>query len=304
MIDNEILIEQIKQHPDNEADLVYQLYENNLSFIKKIAKPYSKYEPMEDLLQQSYFGLLEAIKRFDPDKGYKFMTYAVTWIKQSIQRYIEEYGRTIRLPAYFIQKIGEYRRYFAVYFQEKGEAPATKEAAEALGVSESMIEEIKLHLQPIKSLDEEIEIETDSVNLSDIIASPEELEGETIDRLYAEYQQKALWDICDQFTAERGSGVLKARFQDNKTYRQLSEEMQISSERVRQIEQNALRKLRMGKAKKELQNRLYIEDGLKYGSGLENYKKHDFTSSVERRILNRERIREEIEEKYGFKIPC
>lgn len=303
MIDNETLIEQIKKHPDNETDLIYQLYENNLPMIKKIAKPYSEYEPLEDLLQQSYFGLLEAIKRFEPDKGYKFMTYAGTWIKQSIQRYIEESGRTIRLPAHFIQKIGQYRKYFAMYFQEQGKAPTIKEAAEALGVPESTIEEIKLHLQPLKSLDEEIETETDSVSLSDMIASPEELEEETIDRLYTEYQQITIWDICEQFTEERGTEVLKARFQDNKTYRQISEEMKISFERVRQIEQKTLRKLGMGKARKELQNRLYIEDSLKYGSGLQSYKEHDFTSSVERRILNQERIREELEKKYGFKIP-
>lgn len=304
MTDNEALIEQIQKHPDNETDLIYQLYENNLPLIKKIAMPYSEYEPLEDLLQQSYFGLLEAVKRFEPDKGYKFMTYAGTWIKQGIQRYIEESGRTIRLPAHFIQKLGQYKKYFAMYFQEHCKAPTTKEAAEALGIPESTIEEIKLHLQPLKSLDEEIETEADSVSLSDIIASPEELEAETIDRLYTEYQQITLWDICEQFTTEREEEVLKARFQDNKSYRQISDDMQVSFERVRQIEQKTLRKLGMGKARKELQNRLYIEDNLKYGSGLESYKEHDFTSSVERRILNRERIREELEKKYGFKIPC
>lgn len=304
MVDNEILIEQIKQHPDNEADLIYKLYENNLPVIKKIAKPYSEYEPLEDLLQQSYFGLLKAIERFEPDKGYKFMTYAGTWIKQSIQRYVEESGRTIRLPAHFMQKIGQYKKYFAMYFQEQGKAPTIKETAEALGVPESTIEEIKLHLQPLNSLDEEIETETDSVSLSDMIASPEELEEETIDRLYAKYQQITLWDICEQFTTEREMEVLRARFQDNKSYRQISNDMQVSFECVRQIEKKTLRKLGIGKARKELQNRLYIEDSLKYGSGLQSYKEHDFTSSVERRILNRERIREELEKKYGFKIPC
>lgn len=299
---NEELIKQIKAEPDNK-DLIYMLYENNLPVIKKIILPYTEQEPLEDLLQQSYFGILEALKRYEPDKGYKFMTYAGNWIKQSVQRYIEECGRTIRLPAHFYQSIREYRKYYAVYYQEHGKAPTKRECAKALKLPEATIDEIMLQIQPIRSIDETIETDTDNLTIGDIVASDEDIETDSIDRIYTEYQQLTIWDICEQHTPGRSLDILKARFQDRKTYKQIADEMGVTIERVRQLEQKALRKLGMGKAKRELQEKLYIEDSKRYGTGLDNYIHHDFTSSVERRVINKENILEELRNKYREKIP-
>lgn len=302
MIDNETLVSLLQEEPGN-TEMMYQLYENNLPLIRKIVLPYAEYEPMEDLLQQSFFGLVEAVERYDFEKGYKFMTYATTWIKQSVFRYIEEAGRSIRLPVHFHQHIREYKKYSAEYYQVHGTAPTTKESAVALGVSETIIDSIKIHIQSVKSLDEVIETDTDTVTLAELVASPEDLEADSIDRIYSEYEKEAVWDICERYTPGQSSDILKARFKENKSYRQIADEIGVSLERVRQMEHKALQKLRIGKAKRELQEKLFIEDSRTYNSGLENYIRHGFTSSVERRAINRQQIIERLKDRYRDSIP-
>ena len=84
-------------------------YESNLPLIKKFIKPYAAFESMEDLLQESYFGLREAVQHYETSVNVRFMTYAEYWIKQSVQRYPEKCGFTIRIPSHTRHKIARYK---------------------------------------------------------------------------------------------------------------------------------------------------------------------------------------------------
>lgn len=86
------------------------LYESNLPLIKKFIKPYTAYECEADLLQESYFGLLEAVKRYETDRNVQFMTFAQYWIKQSVQRYLENCGSTVRIPTHTRAKMSRIRK--------------------------------------------------------------------------------------------------------------------------------------------------------------------------------------------------
>lgn len=92
------------------SENMQDLYERNLPLIKKTIKPFAAYEPIEDCLQEAYFGLWEAVQHYETSKNVRFMTYAEYWIKQSVQRYLEKCGFTVRIPSHTRQKIARYKK--------------------------------------------------------------------------------------------------------------------------------------------------------------------------------------------------
>lgn len=106
---NEALVERIRNGYSVTGNMQL-LYENNLPLIKRYIKPYTAYEPMEDCLQEAYFGLWEAVKRYETSENVLFMTYAGYWIKQSVQRYIEKCGAVVKIPSHTRQKIARYKK--------------------------------------------------------------------------------------------------------------------------------------------------------------------------------------------------
>ena len=100
---NEQIVSEIR-NGYSVTDYMQLLYESNLPLIKKFIKPYAAYEPMEDLLQESYFGLWEAVQHYETSANVRFMTYAEYWIRQSVQRYLEKCGSTVRIPSHTRQR--------------------------------------------------------------------------------------------------------------------------------------------------------------------------------------------------------
>ena len=92
------------------TDYMQLLYESNLPLIKKFIKPYAAYEPVEDLLQESYFGLWETVQHYETSANVRFMTYAEYRIRQSVQRYLEKCGSTVRILSHTRQKIARYKK--------------------------------------------------------------------------------------------------------------------------------------------------------------------------------------------------
>ena len=92
------------------SDSMQLLYERNLPLIKQCIKPYAAYEPMEDLLQESYFGLYEAVQHYETSENVLFMTYAPYWIRQAVIRYIKKCSSTVRIPGNARQKIAKYKK--------------------------------------------------------------------------------------------------------------------------------------------------------------------------------------------------
>ena len=275
------------------------LYESNLPLIKKFIKPYTAYECETDLLQESYFGLLEAVKRYETDRNVQFMTFAQYWIKQSVQRYLEKCGFAVRIPSNMRAKMSRLRKAISQLRQEQGRQPVPTEIAALLGVSVEEVQEIQGYSQSVLSLDTPI-AEDNSLTLADTLQDDLSLENDTVDKIYSEHSKNELWGIVERYTATRENGIIKEIFLHGKTMAQVAREQGLSFDRIRQIKEKGLRRLRIGKAKRELLEKFDIAEAGLFRGSLNNYKEHNYTSIVEhlaeKRLEAEERYRKHLAE--------
>ena len=162
---NEELVERIR-NGYHVTENMQVLYENNLPLIKKFIKPYAYYESEEDLLQEAYFGLWEAVRHYESSENVLFMTYARYWIKQSIQRYMENSGSILRISSAYRQKIARYNKTVQEFEQTYGHTPTDEEMADYSLPPLSEIQKIKTYMQEIVSLDAPIKAD-EELSLAD-----------------------------------------------------------------------------------------------------------------------------------------
>ncbi|MCI9082011.1 MAG: sigma-70 family RNA polymerase sigma factor [Lachnospiraceae bacterium] len=143
---NEQIVSEIR-NGYSVADNMQLLYESNLPLTKKFIKPFAAYEPMEDLLQESYFGLWKAVQHYETSENVRFMSYAEYWIRQSVQRYLEKCGSVVRIPSHTRQKIARYKKTVQELEQELSRIPTGKEIADRMGISVGLLPEMKIQMQ-------------------------------------------------------------------------------------------------------------------------------------------------------------
>ena len=288
---NEELVERIR-NGYHVTENMQVLYENNLPLIKKFIKPYAYYEPEEDLLQEAYFGLWEAVRHYESSENVLFMTYARYWIKQSIQRYMENSGYILRISSAYRQKIARYKKTVQEFEQTYGHTPTDEEIADYSLLPLSEIQKIKTYMQEIVSLDAPIKAD-EELSLADTVADDFSLEDDTVDKIFNEYQQSELWGIVERYTDNQQEQVIRKYYKEGKTLSEIARESGIGLERVRQYRAAGLRRLRMSKSLREIREKCEIIEASVYRSGFNGFKEHG-DSIVEHIALRHA----ELEERY------
>ena len=269
---NEELVERIR-NGYHVTENMQVLYENNLPLIKKFIKPYTYYESEEDLLQEAYFGLWEAVRHYESAENVLFMTYARYWIKQSIQRYMENSGSILRISSAYRQKIARYKKTVQEFEQTYGHTPTDEEIADYSLLPLSEIQKIKTYMQEIVSLDAPIKAD-EELSLADTVADDFSLEEDTVDKIFKEYQQSELWGIVERYTDNQQEQVIRKYYKEGKTLSEIARESGISLERVRQHRSTGLRRLRMSKSLREIREKCEIEEASVYRSGRHRLQEH------------------------------
>lgn len=292
---NEQIVEKIR-NGYSVTDNMQWLYEKNMPLIKCILKPYTAYESIEDLLQEAYFGLWEAVQHYETSENVLFMTYAGYWIRQSAQRYIEKCGSVVKIPTATRQKIIRYNKTVQRLSQEQERTPTDAEVAANMGISVAAVQAIKGYMQGVASLDSPLSVD-DELTLGDSVQADFSLEDETIDKMYEEYSKSELWGIVEHYTGERENHIIKEYFIHNKSMPEIAKEQSITVGRVREIKEAGLRRLRIGKAKRELLEKFDIVEAGEYRNSMSKFNEHGFTSTVEYIAIRRAEIQAEYEER-------
>jgi RNA polymerase primary sigma factor len=243
------LAERIKMGDDEARS---HLIRANLRLVVKIARDYSGYGvSLNDLISEGNIGLMQAVERFDPEKGGKFSTYGAWWIKQSVKRALANQSKTIRLPVHMVDKIARMRRISSMLAEALGREPSDDEIAAELGLPRQKIAMLKQSAQRQTSLDAPV-VEGDVKLQGDIVS--DESAPDPLEALTGKNLREQLGGLLEVLN-ERERKIIDDRFGLNGLKPMLLEdvgrEFGVSRERIRQLQNVALGKMRKALMKKD-----------------------------------------------------
>jgi RNA polymerase primary sigma factor len=231
-----------------------QMITANLRLVVKIANQYANYGvPLLDLISSGNLGLIRAVEKFDPKKGAKFSTYAAWWIKQSIRRALANLSKTIRLPIHMVEKLQRMRRLQQQLTEEMGREPTEEELADELSLPVSRVRMMKRTSQQVVSLDGIIDLESGEGTLGDLIGDEAAVDPS---ESMADQNMHATIQGAMHALSPREAKILSLRYGldggDERTLEEIGALFNVTRERIRQLQNQALLKLKRAVVRKDV----------------------------------------------------
>lgn len=301
-MENEQLVVRIQAGEDAAGNML-QLWEQNQHFIISIAVRFSGYAEMDDLQQEGYISLCNAVRHYDNGQGVPFINYAALWIKQGMRRYIENCCGAVRIPSGVQADIKKYKKISNEFRKEYGRDASDWEMGGLLGMSREKLNQLKKDAQmgQIRSLSEPVADAEGDITLGDTVASGDDLEAYTMQELDAEVMKRDLWIAVDALPGNLPA-VIRCRFLDGKTLQETGQIIGVSKDSIRCKQEKALRTLKQSSRGRKY--RIYYEEYISaapvFNVGVESFQR-TWTSSTELaalqniRNIDREHRHEDVE---------
>ncbi len=262
---NEELITKIKSCPVDKSKYMAQLYNQNRGFIYKTALQYSNTAEIDDLMQEAYIAIDEAVQNYKTDINVKFITYFGKILKWRLSAYSFSSSVPVKMPSEFKELIRRYYQFKQDYFQKHGRKPDESEYMRALNISQTTLENLKIAIIGMKmvSFDEPIK-DADGLSMEETIPSDEDIEGNIAEDKEQEYYQSCLYKAVDKLSPQKKKAITDFYF-ENKSFSDTAKDLNVSVNYVYTLRTNAVRDLRRDwRLRKAIMKEEHYDDSVSY----------------------------------------